>query len=44
MNSYLQEDKIIATPTCVIFNGEKKNYTGSTDIIKALENLNAAYK
>lgn len=44
MNSYIQGDKIIATPTCVIFNGEKKNYTGSTDIIKALENLNAAYK
>lgn len=44
MNSYLKEDKISATPTCVIFNGEKKNYTGSTDIIKALENLNAAYK
>jgi hypothetical protein len=44
MNSYIQGDKIIATPTCVIFNGEKKNYTGSTDIIKALENLNAACK
>ncbi|MFH1703399.1 MAG: thioredoxin domain-containing protein [Nitrospirota bacterium] len=39
MNSYIQGDKIIATPTCVIFNGEKKSYSGTSGIIKALEGL-----
>ncbi len=39
LNSYIKEDKINATPTCVIFNGERKTYTGSTDIIKALQGI-----
>jgi thiol-disulfide isomerase/thioredoxin len=39
MNIYLKEDKIKATPTCVIFNGESKSYTGTSDIINALEGL-----
>lgn len=39
MNKYFQEDKVNATPTCVIFIGEKKSYTGTSDIIKALESL-----
>jgi thiol:disulfide interchange protein DsbA len=38
-NNYFQEDKIDATPTCVISNGEKKSFTGVEDIIKALERL-----
>jgi thiol:disulfide interchange protein DsbA len=39
LNGYLKEDKINATPTCVIFNGERKSYTGSADIIKALQGI-----
>ncbi len=39
MNKYFQEDKVKATPTCVIFNGEKKSYSGTSGIIKALESL-----
>src|SRR4030067_2618133 len=38
-NGYFQEDKISATPTCVISNGGKKSFTGEKDIIKALEGL-----
>lgn len=38
-NNYFQEDKINATPTCVISNGEKKSFTGIEDITKALERL-----
>ena len=40
-NTYLQEDKIIATPTCVISNGRKKSFTGENDITKALEGLHS---
>src|SRR4030042_1896797 len=39
VNKYFQEDKVKATPTCVIFNGEKKSYSGTNGIIKALESL-----
>lgn len=38
-NNYFQEDKINATPTCVISNGEKKSFTGIEHITKALERL-----
>ncbi|MDI6890127.1 MAG: thioredoxin domain-containing protein [Thermodesulfovibrionales bacterium] len=38
-DSYLREDKINATPICVISNGEKKRFEGTEDIIKALERL-----
>lgn len=38
-NSYFQEDKVNATPTCVVSNGEKKSFSGTEDIIKALERL-----
>jgi thiol:disulfide interchange protein DsbA len=38
-NKYFQEDKINATPTCVISNGEKNSFTGAEDIVKALERL-----
>jgi len=38
-NFYLKEDKINATPTCVISDREKKSYTGTEDIVKALERL-----
>jgi thiol:disulfide interchange protein DsbA len=38
-NAYFQEDKITATPTCVISNGEKKSFTGEKDITKVLEGL-----
>ena len=38
-NVYFQEDKISATPTCVIYNGEKKTFTGEKDITKAIEDL-----
>jgi thiol:disulfide interchange protein DsbA len=40
-NAYFQEDKISATPTCVISNGEKKSFTGEKDITKALEGLHS---
>ncbi|NWF51536.1 MAG: thioredoxin domain-containing protein [Nitrospirae bacterium] len=39
LNGYFKEDKINATPTCVIFNGERKSYTGYADIIKALQGI-----
>lgn len=39
MNSYLKEDRVRATPTCVIFNGEKNSFTGVKDIIAALNRL-----
>jgi hypothetical protein len=38
-NNYFQEDKISATPTCVMSNGEKKNFKGAEDIIKAFDHL-----
>jgi thiol:disulfide interchange protein DsbA len=38
-NTYFREDKINATPTCVISNGEKKSFTGIEDITKALERI-----
>jgi len=38
-NKYFQEDKVNATPTCVISNGEKNSFTGAEDIIKAIERL-----
>ena len=38
-NQYFQEDKITATPTCVISNGGKKSFTGIENIIKALADL-----
>jgi thiol:disulfide interchange protein DsbA len=39
-NALLTEDKINATPTCVIGkNGEKKAFVGGEDIIKALKAL-----
>jgi thiol:disulfide interchange protein DsbA len=40
-NTYFQEDKISATPTCVISNGRKKTFTGEKDITKALEGLHS---
>jgi thiol:disulfide interchange protein DsbA len=40
-NTYFQEDKISATPTCVISNGGKKSFTGEKDITKALEGLHS---
>jgi thiol-disulfide isomerase/thioredoxin len=39
LSSYLKEDKINATPTCIIYNkGKQQKFTG-LDIIKAFENL-----
>jgi thiol-disulfide isomerase/thioredoxin len=39
LSSYLREDAVNATPTCVIYNnGKKEKFTGR-DIIKALETL-----
>jgi thiol-disulfide isomerase/thioredoxin len=39
LSSYLKEDKINATPTCIIYNkGNQERFTG-LDIIKALENI-----
>jgi thiol-disulfide isomerase/thioredoxin len=39
LSSYIREDAINATPTCVIYdNGKKEKFTGP-DIIKALERL-----
>ena len=39
LSSYLREDEINSTPTCVIYdNGQKKKFIGP-DIIKALEGL-----
>ena len=44
MNKFFQEDKIKATPTGVIFNGEKNSFRGVTDITKALEGLISGLK
>jgi len=38
-NRYLEEDRIHATPTCVISNDEKNSFKGPKDIMKALERL-----
>ena len=39
-NALIKEDKIDATPTCVIIkNGQKKAFAGGTDIVKALKTL-----
>ena len=39
-NALLKEDKINATPTCVVIkNGQKKAFIGGTDIINALKAL-----
>ncbi len=38
-NTYLKKDRVDATPTCVIFDGENKSYKGTEDIMKALERL-----
>jgi len=39
LSSYLKEDKINATPTCIIYNkGKQEKFTG-LDILKAFENL-----
>ncbi|OGW53239.1 MAG: hypothetical protein A2Y81_07365 [Nitrospirae bacterium RBG_13_43_8] len=38
-NQYFREDKITATPTCVILDGGKKSFTGVENIQKALGNL-----
>lgn len=44
-SSYLKEDRINSTPTCIIYNGEKKDkFTGATDIIKAIEGLKPLQK
>jgi hypothetical protein len=40
LNGYLKDDKIRATPTCVIDNGGKVDqYTGEQDITGALKRL-----
>ncbi|MGB9716013.1 MAG: DsbA family protein [Thermodesulfovibrionales bacterium] len=39
LNSYIREDKINATPTCIISNIEKKSYVGSAEIMKALQGI-----
>jgi len=39
-SSFIKEDKVTATPTCVIFNGNKKeDFKGYADILKAFESL-----
>jgi len=39
-NAFIKEDKINATPSCVIITGgEKKTFVGGTDIINALKGL-----
>lgn len=39
LSSYLKEDKINVTPTCIIYNkGKQERFTG-LDIIKAIENI-----
>jgi thiol-disulfide isomerase/thioredoxin len=38
-NQYFREDKITATPTCVILDGGKKSVTGVENIMKALGGL-----
>ncbi|MEW6001940.1 MAG: thioredoxin domain-containing protein [Nitrospirota bacterium] len=38
--SFLKEDKINMTPSCVFYSGVKKDkFTGASDILKAFENL-----
>ena len=39
LSAYLKDDKINATPTCVISNREKKSFIGVEDIINALKSL-----
>lgn len=39
MNSFLKEDRVRATPTCVILNGERNSFTGVKDITEALNRL-----
>ncbi|MCX5810950.1 MAG: thioredoxin domain-containing protein [Proteobacteria bacterium] len=40
LNNYLKEDKIQATPACVVDqDGKIERYSGGSDIIKALKNL-----
>jgi thiol-disulfide isomerase/thioredoxin len=40
MASYIRDDRINATPTCVIYHGSKKeSYQGAVDITKALSAL-----
>lgn len=40
LNNYLKEDKINATPTCIIDrSGKKERFSGGPDIIKALNGL-----
>jgi thiol-disulfide isomerase/thioredoxin len=42
LNSYIKEDRIRSTPTCVILQeGKTNHYKGKTNIIKALEQLNS---
>ncbi|MEW6419477.1 MAG: thioredoxin domain-containing protein [Nitrospirota bacterium] len=38
-SSYLKEDKINKTPTCIIYNGGKEDRVTGLDIISALESL-----
>ena len=39
-NALIKEDKINATPTCVVIqNGQKKAFVGGPDIINALKAL-----
>ena len=40
LEAYLREDRIMETPSCVIINGDKKEYyKGGADILKALSSL-----
>jgi thiol-disulfide isomerase/thioredoxin len=40
LQNHIRDDQLNATPTCVIFNGKKKEaFYNAEDIIKALENL-----
>jgi len=40
LNNYLEEDKINATPTCIVDrDGKKERFSGGPDIIKALNGL-----
>jgi hypothetical protein len=40
LEGYLKEDRIMETPSCVIINGDRKEYyKGGADILKALTNL-----
>lgn len=45
LQQYLQGDQIRATPTCVVIDGDKKEfYQGGANITKMLENLKAGHK